>query len=293
MKICKELKQTKLMLGTVQFGLNYGINNTYGKPSQKEVFEILDAAGVQNIESLDTADAYGNSIELIGQYHQQQNHRFNILSKFKGISEGQIFEQVKDSMNKLQIECFQVYSYHSFADYINHPYIKDELQSLKCDGLIEKIGISVYTNSELEQVIEDKDIDVIQLPFNLLDNQNIRGQHIDIAKKKQKEIHVRSVFLQGLLLMDEESIPQKLKSLKPYIQKINSYCKDKSINIQSLALSYAIYNQQIDHVLIGVDSKDQLLKNIASIADYKNAFDFINQYIIVKETELLNPVNWK
>jgi len=293
MKICKELKQTKLMLGTVQFGLNYGINNKYGKPSEKEVFEILDAAWEQNIKSLDTADVYGNSIELIGQYHHQRNRRFNILSKFKDVSEGQIFEQVKDSKNKLQIECFQVYSYHSFADYINHPYLKDELQSLKYDGLIKKIGISVYTNSELEQVIEDENVDVIQLPFNLLDNQNIRGQYIDIAKKNQKEIHVRSVFLQGLLLMDEESIPQKLKSLKPYIKKLKSYCKEESINIQSLALSYAIYNQQIDYVLIGVDSKAQLLENIASIADHKNAFDFINQHIIVKEIELLNPVNWK
>lgn len=293
MKICNELKQTKLILGTVQFGLNYGINNSSGKPSKKEVFAILDAAWKQKIESLDTAEAYGNSIELIGQYHEQRNHRFNILSKFKNVSKGQIFEQVKNSLNKLQIPCFQVYSYHSFADYTNHQYLMDELHSLKYNGLIRKVGISVYTNSELEQVIDDKNIDVIQLPYNLLDNQNIRGQYINKAKLNHKEIHVRSVFLQGLLFMDERSIPEKLTPIIPYIQKIRSYCKDKSINLRSLALSYAIYNQHIDRVLIGVDTKDQLLKNTESLANHTDAFDFINQHIIIKETELLNPVNWE
>jgi len=283
----------KLILGTAQFGLNYGINNSFGKPSQKEVFEILDIAFEQNIEFLDTADAYGNAIEQIGLYHQQKKHRFNILSKFKGVRAGELFYKVQNSLNKLQIAHFEVYSYHSFADYINHPYLTDELQSLKSKGLIKKIGISVYSNTELQQVIEDKNIDVIQLPYNLLDNQNIRGLYIDHAKYNNKEIHTRSVFLQGLLFMDEGSIPEKLTPLRAYIRKIRLYCEKESINLQSLALSYAVYNKHIDCVLIGVETRDQLIKNIKSIKDFKNAFDFINQHIMVKETEFLNPVNWK
>lgn len=289
----KNLNYNKLILGTVQFGLNYGINNSYGKPSEKEVFEILDVAFEQNIELIETADAYGNAIELIGLYHQQRKHRFKIQSKFKWVNQGQLFEQAKNSLNKLHIPFFEVYSYHSFADYINHPYLKDELQSLKNKGLTRKTGISVYANSELQQVITDKDIDVIQMPYNLLDNQNIRGNYIDLAKKNNKEINTRSVFLQGLLFMDEVSIPEKLHPLKPYILKIRSYCENESIDIQSLALSYALYNDKIDRVLIGVDTVDQLQKNIESIAFLETAFEHINQNITVKETELLNPVNWK
>jgi len=289
----KNQNYNKLILGTVQFGLNYGINNSSGKPSENEVFEILDMASEENIELLDTADAYGNAIEQIGLYHQQRKNRFKILSKFKEVKAGELFDHARNSLNKLHITHFEVYSYHSFVDYLNYPYLKDELQSLKDKKLIKKIGISVYSNAELQQVITDKDIDVIQLPYNLLDNHNIHGLYIDQAKHNNKEIHTRSVFLQGLLFMNEEAIPQKLISLKPYIQKIRSYCKNESINLQSLALSYAIYNKHIDYVLIGIDTKDQLLKNIESVANLKNAFDYINQNINVKETELLNPVNWK
>jgi len=291
--VLNQLYQTKLILGTVQFGLHYGINNSSGKPSGKEVFEVLDAAFQQNIDTLDTADAYGDAIDQIGQYHLQRRKRFKIFSKFKGIRKGELFEQVMNSLNKLQIPNFEVYSYHSFSDYINYPYLKEELRSLKRQGLIKKTGISVYTNTELNNVIKDKDFDVIQLPYNLLDNQNIRGAYIKLAKQNNKEIHIRSVFLQGLLFMDEESIPIKLISLKSYIHKIKSYCENESINLQSLALSYAVYNKYIDCVLIGVETKDQLINNIKSIKDNSNAFDFINQHIMVKETELLNPVNWK
>ncbi len=283
----------KLILGTVQFGLNYGINNLEGKPTGKDVFEILDLASEQNIETLETANAYGDAIELIGLYHQQKKHLFKILSKFKNVKAGELYDLTQHSLNKLHIPYFEVYSYHSFADYLKHPYLNDELLLLKSKGLIKKIGISVYTNKELQLVIHDKTIDVIQLPYNLLDNQNRRGAYLEQAKPNNKEIHVRSVFLQGLFFMNEGSIPEKLIPLEPYIREIHSFCKKEAITIQALALSYAIYNKQIDHVLIGVENSSQLRKNIESISDLKSAFDYINQHINVKEKELLNPVNWK
>jgi aryl-alcohol dehydrogenase-like predicted oxidoreductase len=93
--------------------------------------------------------------------------------------------------------------------------------------------------------------------------------------------------------MDESSFPEKLAPLKTYIQKIKAYCKNESINLFTLALSYAVYNEHIDNVLVGVDTKEQLLQNIESIINLKYAFNYINQHIHVTETELLNPVNWK
>lgn len=283
----------KLVLGTVQFGLKYGINNSEGKPTEKDVFEILDLASELDIETLETANAYGNAIELIGLYHQHKNNLFKILSKFKNVKAGKLYDLTQHSLDKLHIPYFDVYSYHSFDNYIKNTYLADELLSLKSKGIIKKIGISVYSNNELKLVIGDNAIDVIQLPYNLLDNQNRRGIYLELAKPNHKEIHVRSVFLQGLFFMNEESIPEKLVPLKPYLREIHSFCIKEAITIQSLALSYAVYNKQIDRVLIGVDNKVQLLKNIESLADLKNAFDSINQLICVNEKELLNPVIWK
>jgi aryl-alcohol dehydrogenase-like predicted oxidoreductase len=281
----------KLILGTVQFGLNYGINNLTGQPSEQEVFNILDEAYLQGIQSLDTADAYGNAINIIGNYHLKRNNTFKILSKFNGIEKGELERNAKKTLEKLHIPAFEVYSYHSFTTYSERPYLMDELLLLKQQGFINKIGISIYTNDELQFVINDDFIDVIQLPFNLLDNQNIRGNLIDQAK--EKEIHIRSVYLQGLFFMDTDSLPERLLSLKPYLQSLHDYCKKESITMETLALSYALYNKNIDHVLIGVDTKEQLIKNLHASKDIPHAIDYINQQINVKETELLNPVNWK
>jgi aryl-alcohol dehydrogenase-like predicted oxidoreductase len=285
----------RIILGTAQFGSKYGINKAKQRPTQKEVFDILDIAVERNIESVDTADNYGNSIELLGLYQsrKQETPLFKILSKFEKIPQGRLYKHVTNSLKILHIPYFEVYSFHSFGEYLQCPYLKNELLSLKSKGYINKIGISIYTNLELQQVIKDVDIDVIQMPYNLLDNQNIRDIYIDQAKQANKEIHIRSVFLQGLLFLDENTIPNTLISLKPYINKIRLFCENESISIRDLALSYALYNnKQIDKVIIGVNSKAQLLEDIEPMNYLKKGIDFINQQIHVKETDFLFPVNW-
>ncbi|MFA6260127.1 MAG: aldo/keto reductase [Bacteroidia bacterium] len=283
----------KLILGTVQFGLNYGINNLTGKPDSDAVTEILDSAFANGINSLDTADVYGDAIQQIGAYHRSHAHTFKILSKFKGARPGELEGLAEASLHKLHILCFEVYAYHSMADYLGQPFLKKELEALKAKGLIRKIGISVYTNEELEQVAMDPVIDVIQLPFNLLDNMNQRGKYIAIARKNGKEIHTRSAFLQGLFFMHEASIPEKLHPLKPYLQTLQTLCKEESTAMLTAALSYAVCNDQIDHVLIGVDTKDQLIHNLAAIQCNNHFSQRVDQQIHVSETALLNPTNWK
>ncbi len=283
----------KIILGTVQFGLNYGINNSSGKPFENETFEILDTALANGIDSLDTADVYGDSIKIIGKYNLTRNQQLKVLSKFKNVKNGDLKLIARDSLETLNINKFEVYSYHSFPDYLSNKNIKEDLLELKSNGLIEKIGISIYSNYEFEKTIDDENIDVIQLPYNLLDNSNLRGYLIEKAKMNGKEIHVRSVFLQGLFFMDFDRFPEKLQPLKNYIKTIKDFCMMEFISIQTLALSYALYNKNIDKVLIGVDNSSQLLSNIKSIHNNQKAFDFIDNSIIVKEIDLLNPVNWK
>jgi aryl-alcohol dehydrogenase-like predicted oxidoreductase len=158
---------------------------------------------------------------------------------------------------------------------------------------VKYIGVSVYTNEQMNEVIDDINIDIIQIPFNLFDNLNIRGELIIKAKSKNKIIHTRSAFLQGLFFMKKDNpnaIRVKLEKELDFIEDISI---KSSIPIGSIALNYCLMQNFIDGVLIGVDSLDQLKENI-DFAENKipnQCFDEINQ-IRINNIELLNPSMW-
>jgi len=285
---------SKFILGTVQFGLNYGINNKEGKSSEEEVNNILLLASKSGIRILDTAYFYGNAMERIGNFHRNSGILFDVNTKFKIDPTVTIAEQLMESLTCLAIKSVDTYFHHSFSDYLNNPGILDELQALKEKKYFRKIGVSIYNNDEMMQCINDDQVDVIQLPFNLFDNNNLRGELIGLAKEKGKEIHVRSVFLQGLLFMKASDLPPKLLSLKPYLAQIQKITTDLNISVAELALAYVKKQSGIDGIIIGVDSATQLQNNFLATGfemdDY--CYNLING-IVVKETALLNPQNWQ
>ena len=256
--------EDKLILGTVQFGLNYGINNFRGKPKDNEITKILDYAFSKGVNFLDTADAYGNASRLIGFYHNQQNNIFKINTKFI-LNNFSIQEQIESSINQLSVNSIETYFFHNYNDFINQPNSLNDLLKLKENGKIKKIGISIYENSELLTSINTQEIDVIQIPFNLLDNKSKRGDLINLAKEKGKIIQVRSVFLQGLFFLEKEQVPPKLKQLIPYLIQLKQIAIEYNISIEHLALNYVLYQDFIDYILIGVDTKEQLIKNLSFI----------------------------
>ena len=189
---------SKTILGTVQFGLDYGVNNVEGKPSVETVKKILDIGYSKGIGILDTAEAYGDSQEIIGRYHKQADNKFKIITKFSAFRKDlpdKIIERVESNIKTLNIDTLYCYMYHSFLDFITF-YERDicGIRELKITGLIRKLGVSVYTNEELEKVLEFKEVDIIQLPFNLFDNNNLRGKIMMKAKSNGIEIHTRSTF---------------------------------------------------------------------------------------------------
>ncbi|SEW03498.1 aldo/keto reductase [Chitinophaga arvensicola] len=288
----------KLILGTVQFGLNYGINNQLGQPPVTEVFEILAYANKMGITCLDTAEDYGVAPRLIGDFHSQytEDRRFKVISKISHNYKKQEFvsEHLKDSLDILQVSSLEGYLFHNFSMYKSSPELLDELTTLKYKGLLQKVGVSIYTNEELLEIIKDDRCDIIQLPMNLLDNSFQKGELLQKAKFAGKEIHVRSVYLQGLFFMSAEAIPGNLYQLKPYLHQIRSLADEASINLASLALQYIYNNPLVDKVLIGVDSLEHLSNNIDALNSPMDSmvFNEVNK-IKVKETWLLNPVNWK
>ena len=287
---------SKLILGTVQFGLNYGVNNTAGKPSKENIKSILDSAYNSGIQLLDTAEAYGDSQNTIGEYHNNSTNKFNVITKFSSNTEGfslNIIERVYNNLKILDVDKLYCYMFHSFDDFNKYfeKYRKD-LLILKRDGIINNIGVSLYSNDELESVLKFNEITLVQLPFNLLDNNNKRGNIIKKAKAKGIEIHTRSAFLQGLFFKNTSEFTVKIKPLEPYLNLLNDLC-DEDYKMNDLALNYVCNQKNIDKVLIGVDNVHQLESNILS--EKKNIKKELTnniEVIDVKETKLLNPSNW-
>ena len=171
------------------------MNNSKGKPLKKEVFNILNEAYNSGIRVLDTADSYGNAHQIIGDFHKSNNNfKFNIITKFQSnIHQNSIKSKVLEYINLMNINFLDVIMFHSYESYKSNYKLYDMLYKLKSDGLINQIGVSVYTNSQIERLMNEDLIKVIQLPFNLLDNFNHRGDLID-KLKKWKKIHTRLLF---------------------------------------------------------------------------------------------------
>lgn len=289
----------KIILGTVQFGLKYGVNNISGKPEFGEIVEILNYAFKNGISYLDTAEVYGNAHKLIGDYHSLSKNRFKVYTKFSSNAKNlpnSLNERVRLHINTMKIESIEGFMYHTYGDYKTFwNKHKNDLLKLKKEGLINKIGISVHSNEEIFEAIKNKNITFIQVPFNLLDNHSQRNEVFIETKKLGVEIFTRSVFLQGLFFKEFNNPDDQLHYLKKYIYQLKEISNNSKVNLSKLAIQYPISKSYIDKTLIGIDSINQLRENIdhllISNEDLTSAFKKIDK-IKVKEIELLNPALW-
>ncbi|MCP4179650.1 MAG: aldo/keto reductase [bacterium] len=286
---------SKIIIGTVQMGLPYGINNIHGQISLIKSKEILKIAFRSGLNILDTAEAYGNAHNIIGDFHiSNPQNKFKIITKFlPDCKINDITDKVEQYLTTLRISRLECLMFHSFESYKINLETFQKLEKLKKKKIINKIGVSIYTNEELKQVCKSELIDVIQLPFNLLDNYHQRGHLIAKAKSMGKEIHARSVFLQGLFFKPLAKLPKKLISLKPYLKNIHELCKEFNISVEQLALSYALQQNTIDYIIIGIDTLQQLKMNI-KMSKYIISNDILEAVnkINVQEIKLLYPKNW-
>ena len=283
----------KIILGTAQFGMNYGINNSNGVPKKEEVFDTLKYAYLKGINQLDTASNYGNSEKIIGEFFSL-NPKLNfkittkISSKLKSLE-----DQIHSSLNRLGTSKVDKILFHSLDLYI---HFKNEIINFcsKYKGeLFDEIGVSTYTNKEIEYLLNENYVERIQAPFNLLDNFRYRGKTFNKIKEKKKKLDVRSVFLQGLFFKNKDEIKTKLKPLRQSINELNNLSKEYKISMEYLALAYVNSFDFIDNILIGVDSKNHLKKNLKNFsANFSNDLKSKVENIVVKDNYLLNPSKW-
>lgn len=260
-----------LCLGTVQFGMKYGINNQIGRqPTWEESFSMLDYAFDNGINIIDTAAAYGEAELLLGSYFKKRHHLQNIkvISKLKpniieknSFIEKKVIEECKSSLKRLSIEQLDGYLLHT-PEYIYDEDIIIGLLKLKQYGYVKNIGVSIYDLKEGYAAIDTGVIDYIQLPYSILDQRGVKEGFISVAKSAGIKIFTRSAFLQGLFMLDKKLISRYIENAVPYFETMEKILNKYEVDKVSAILSFVQYEKDIDYIVFGVEKKEQLEENI-------------------------------
>ncbi len=282
----------KLALGTVQFGLDYGISNTHGKTSYTEVEAILGYARNAGINLLDTAPAYGNSEEVLGRYLKEPDNNFEIVSKLPA-DFSSVKETVIHSLTQLQTDKFYGYIYHNFNVFKGNPDSIYDLYELQNSGIIRKVGFSLYKTEELDFLLQNEiKFNIVQVPYSIFDRRFSR--YFELLKDMDVEVHARSAFLQGLAFVNPSDLNTFFKPVTSQIEELNALSIKSGLSIADICLLWCTQNEFIDKVVIGVNTRDNLIDNIESAKKY---FDFKSSTwlkgIEIRDESILLPFLWK
>ena len=290
---------SKLGLGTAQWGLSYGISNNSGQTKQEEVSRILAYAKTIGINVIDTASAYGESEKVLGKNDLTD---FKIITKIPSLKlryldhalvRASLEETLMESLNALGLESVQGVLIHDCEDLFSQfgVTIITSLQKLKALGKVRQIGVSIYDSSQIRNALKLFKPDIVQLPFNVFDQRLLHDGTLRAIKSLGIEIHARSVFLQGLLLMRADDIPAYFKPWKNQLLAWNQLCADLGEQPQHIALNFAASNSFIDKVIIGVENLSQLV-DLASLKVCGQDVSSIGG-CSVSDQRLLNPGLWR
>jgi aryl-alcohol dehydrogenase-like predicted oxidoreductase len=271
---------SKIGLGTVQFGIPYGISNSRGKTSLSEVKQILNTAVKNKITFLDTASAYGDAEEILGQNDLTE---FQIVSKFMPPNDGVKLDIVlSESLQKLKLPSLYGYLAHRPLELLNNQSLWSELIDLKDNGKIMKIGYSLNEPRELEILLKAKLIpDLVQVPYNYFDRRF--EDQIKMLNEEGCEIHSRSTFLQGLFFMDADKLSSFFDEVKPHIKTLQ-----KNKLLAKSLLNFVLNKDFIDKVVIGVENNKQLLENL----DNSKEIELLDNLDFEFSKNILMPMFW-
>ena len=284
----------KLALGTVQFGLNYGIANKQGQVSHEEAQSILDHARASGMDTLDTAIAYGDSERRLGEIGIRD---WQVISKLPAIPESctdvtaWVRESVFSSLERLRIPKLRGLLLHRSQELVGPQgdALYRALIAFKDQGKVEKIGVSIYGPDELDTLWPHYQLDLVQAPFNVVDHRFATSGWLARLHQAGTEIHIRSVFLQGLLLMEPARRPETFNRWQPLWDKWQHWLDDQSLTPLQACLGFVLTQPEIDRVVVGVDSRKQL-EEILSAA--KTMGVSVSQSFATEDLLLINPSNW-
>jgi len=285
----------KLALGTAQFGMDYGVANKEGRVPLSVVENILSVAKSHNIDTLDTAAAYGDSEQTLGTVGV---HGFKIVSKLPprdseySDAASRVIKAVESSLENLGVNTLYGFLLHRPLELLSAEGGKvfEALQALKEQGLIQKLGASVYGPEDLNKLSPHYEFDLVQAPMNLLDRRMIESGWLAKLKRQGTEIHIRSAFLQGLLLMPVAGRPEYFRPWNHLFECFDGWLKSNELQPLEACLGFLNNQPEVDKIVVGIDSVKQLLE-VVDAANTK--IPEAPESLQSGESALINPALWK
>ena len=285
----------QLIIGTVQFGQKYGIANQLDKTNEADVKNILNVAKKNQIQYLDTAAAYGNAEYLLGKIGVKD---FGIISKLMPIPnqidnyDKWVNQSLLDILKKTKMKKLYGLLIHDSNDLLktNGLAIYNALKKQKEMGLVDKIGVSVYDPKDLKSLIENYFFDIVQLPLNIFDKRFVENNLLQNLNDLGIEVHVRSIFLQGLLLMDEDRLPIQFFKWKPEFKKWYEWLSKNNITPVDACFQFVKSCNYVNKVLVGIQNERQLLEIINA---YKKSEIKVFPDFGIQDKKLIDPREWK
>jgi aryl-alcohol dehydrogenase-like predicted oxidoreductase len=284
----------RIALGTAQLGLPYGITNRTGQVSEGAAREMLDLARIRGVRTLDTAALYGTSETVLGQLGVQD---LDVVTKLPGLprTDGDagrfVRETLAASLGRLRLPRVQALLLHRPADLLgpHGPALWKALQAARAEGLTAKIGFSIYSPRELDLLLPRFRPDLVQAPLNPVDRRLVASGWLGRLAADGVEVHVRSAFLQGLLLVTPEALPPAFGRWKPLWQEWWSWLAEARVSPVAACLGYVLSHREVERVVVGADGVRQLEEILAAAEVTPSA---VPARIARDDEDLVNPSRW-
>lgn len=286
---------SRVAIGTVQFGLRYGVANQVGMVSAENAEKILKSALLHGVSTLDTAISYGASEEILGQIGIES---WQVISKLPRIPDGvediagHILQQVESSLSRLNIQSLDGLLMHNPGQLLESSghIIYNTLCDMRRQGLIKNIGISIYDPQDLNALLSNMDFNIVQAPLNIFDQRMLNSGWINELDKRKIAFHARSIFLQGLLLM--ENRPKFFSKWSNLFELWSHWLSKVGLTPLEGALYYAISNPAIKKIILGLDSLEHFQQIAQAIAKVEKMNIRVPDFDVT-DALLLNPAKWQ
>lgn len=284
----------KIALGSAQFGSSYGIANSRGLVNPNQVAEILKIAKLAGIDTIDTAINYGQSESVLGNIDIRS---WKIITKLPAIPEdcenifAWIKQEIEGSVRRLRITKLHGVLLHRPLQLLDDkgPSINEALRELQGQGFVSKLGISVNDPTDLDLIFDKYSFDLVQAPLNILDRRFIDTGWINRLHKSGVEIHSRSVFLQGLLLMPDDKRPSIFNRWASFWEEWSNWLVKMDLSPLEACIGFANSITTIDRIIVGVDTVDHLEEIIQAA---EGELTQIPKFELHHDDRLIKPFTW-
>lgn len=297
----KEFELSSLMLGTVQFGLAYGLANQVGKLAYDDVKKILTCAYEGGVNCLDTAAGYMESEEVIGKALSELGIADKMVIETKvdhmptDLSQKEAHEIIENSvtrsLKRLRLDTLPICLLHIEE---NFPYI-DSLLEMKEKGYVQHVGCSTMTPDGTRKIIQSGLVEAVQIPSGILDQRFTGAGIVQEAADRDVAVFVRSIYLQGLVLMPDDRIPEQISEVKPVLQQLRALAAEADMSLIDLAVRYVLSINGVTCALAGIDTVEQMSENVKVFSQDPlpaSMIEDIQKITSVVTDHITNPQKW-